>query len=188
MEGQKLCPKMKNGCGQLKAFSAFSKDNRRHDKLCYYCKDCVREMNAARYLADPKIARQRAAAWRSKNPARVAGLTRTFCARFHKLKPRIRKKGGGMTKQQYLELIGANECHYCGDSLPPAGFGLDRKDNDLGYTFENCVPCCIGCNSAKGANFYTYEEMVSVIGPARRLVLAARARIRQVEVVDGERI
>lgn len=32
--------------------------------------------------------------------------------------------------------------------------GIDRKDNDLGYTKENSVPCCEFCNRAK----YTHSE------------------------------
>lgn len=27
--------------------------------------------------------------------------------------------------------------------------GIDRLDNNLGYTFYNCVPCCKVCNQAK---------------------------------------
>ncbi len=27
--------------------------------------------------------------------------------------------------------------------------GIDRWDNKLGYTFDNCVPCCKRCNRAK---------------------------------------
>lgn len=57
-------------------------------------------------------------------------------------------------------------CHYCGgtdrnsisirskraDRYIVRNFrynGLDRKDNDKGYTEENCVPACIICNRAK---------------------------------------
>ncbi len=36
--------------------------------------------------------------------------------------------------------------------------GIDRKNNDLGYTINNCVPCCKICNDIKGQNL-TYEEM-----------------------------
>ncbi len=27
--------------------------------------------------------------------------------------------------------------------------GIDRLDNALGYTLDNCVPCCKRCNQAK---------------------------------------
>lgn len=27
--------------------------------------------------------------------------------------------------------------------------GIDRVDNSIGYTLENCVPCCVNCNRAK---------------------------------------
>jgi 5-methylcytosine-specific restriction endonuclease McrA len=27
--------------------------------------------------------------------------------------------------------------------------GIDRKNNSLEYTLENCVPCCRQCNFAK---------------------------------------
>ena len=38
------------------------------------------------------------------------------------------------------------------------GYILRRIDNTKGHTKENCVPCCIECNIARGNNF-TYEEM-----------------------------
>ncbi len=34
---------------------------------------------------------------------------------------------------------------------------LDRKDNDVGYIFDNVVSCCWRCNDAK-SNAYTYLE------------------------------
>lgn len=54
-------------------------------------------------------------------------------------------------------------CHYCG--APPSGrqkqvrsvyvyTGVDRKDNDAGYTIENVVPCCGICNHAKHTMSY----------------------------------
>ena len=41
-------------------------------------------------------------------------------------------------------------CHYC-YAEPNPNNGLDRVDNDEGYTTENCVPCCWMCNHAKGS-------------------------------------
>ncbi len=37
-------------------------------------------------------------------------------------------------------------CNYCGSS--PAK-GIDRRDNSIGYTQNNSVPCCSTCNYAK---------------------------------------
>lgn len=43
--------------------------------------------------------------------------------------------------------------------------GIDRYDNNLGYTIENCVPCCFRCNRSKGDG--TIEDMVAW---AKRLI------------------
>ena len=38
-------------------------------------------------------------------------------------------------------------CSYCNE--PIQGIGIDRKDNNIGYTKENCIPCCTICNFMK---------------------------------------
>lgn len=42
--------------------------------------------------------------------------------------------------------------------------GIDRIDNDLGYIFKNCVPCCKQCNQAKSnllvKDFYKWIKKV----------------------------
>jgi 5-methylcytosine-specific restriction endonuclease McrA len=43
-------------------------------------------------------------------------------------------------------------CHYCGNKI--IGVGLDRIDSSIGYTIENCVPCCKDCNIMKNAKGY----------------------------------
>lgn len=74
-----------------------------------------------------------------------------------------------------IENIITKACFYCGSV--PSNFltrrlhkkdpeiylfnGIDRVNNPLGYTKENCVPCCWKCNSAK--NSYTKEEFFSWI-------------------------
>ena len=40
-------------------------------------------------------------------------------------------------------------CHYCGDHTTERFRGLDRVDNDRGYTMANVVPCCPVCNYMK---------------------------------------
>ena len=65
-----------------------------------------------------------------------------------------------LTKEQFNQIVSSN-CHYCGakpsnriQSKNCYGFfeynGIDRKDNAIGYTIGNSVPCCWYCNRAKG--------------------------------------
>lgn len=63
-------------------------------------------------------------------------------------------------------------CHYCG-SMPGniamnyyghgdwTYNGIDRKNNDLGYTVQNTVPCCRICN--RGKNSMPYKEFLKYI-------------------------
>lgn len=64
-----------------------------------------------------------------------------------------------LTNEQIIALFEGN-CFYCG--LEPSNIcnikggngpyiysGIDRVDNDLGYTPDNCVSCCRECNFAK---------------------------------------
>lgn len=70
-----------------------------------------------------------------------------------------------LTREQFAILARGN-CYYCG-ALPDRQLrwpgarvytgtqvkelfnGVDRLDSSLGYTLENCVPCCKYCNRAK---------------------------------------
>lgn len=40
-----------------------------------------------------------------------------------------------------------SDCYFCGDKL--RRIGVDRLDNEKGYTKNNCVPCCTICNRMK---------------------------------------
>lgn len=53
---------------------------------------------------------------------------------------------------QFKDLL-YQPCHYC--TVKPATFGgIDRKLPRLGYTIDNCVPCCWPCNWFKGKRDY----------------------------------
>jgi len=65
-----------------------------------------------------------------------------------------------LTLEEYSSLVTGN-CFYCGaaPSKKPHGKimvalgllknGIDRVDNSIGYTLENCVSCCTTCNRDK---------------------------------------
>lgn len=65
-------------------------------------------------------------------------------------------------------LLRSKNCHYCNGSLPETTRGLDRIDNDKGYTFKNVVPCCGGCNKLK-SNFLSEEETIEVVNLLKKL-------------------
>ena len=72
--------------------------------------------------------------------------------------------------EEFFKLASIKECHYCqaatirsefkkGNYL--SGYMIDRKDNALPYTFDNCVSCCWYCNNLKSDRF-SYEEFVKL--------------------------
>lgn len=71
-----------------------------------------------------------------------------------------------LSYEQFIEITQKN-CTYC--NIKPCQkaksrtgeyiyTGLDRKDNNIGYTIENTLPCCWICNSVKG-EYMTVEDM-----------------------------
>lgn len=76
---------------------------------------------------------------------------------------------------KYIETI-KQGCFYCGDDLMiMTGAGLDRKNNTLGYSIKNTVPCCPTCNNVRGNNF-TVEEFKLLIDFVRKM----RNNIKQI--------
>jgi hypothetical protein len=74
-----------------------------------------------------------------------------------------------ITKDQFRELTKKN-CYYCGREPSSVALykngngeylynGLDRVDNDKGYTLDNVVTCCGECNYYKGSK--TQDDFIS---------------------------
>lgn len=85
------------------------------------------------------------------------------------------KLGSTITTDDVKNII-FKDCHYCGDkpklipritrnnesvasSIPRNG--IDRKDSSIGYTIENCVPCCTRCNILK--KDINYDDFCNLI-------------------------
>jgi hypothetical protein len=74
-----------------------------------------------------------------------------------------------INKDRFRELT-KSKCFYCGDE-PNTLFkpnssngsylsnGVDRIDNSIGYTAENCVSCCRVCNQMKSNR--SYDDFIS---------------------------
>lgn len=76
--------------------------------------------------------------------------------------------------EEFIKIIKDSKCHYCDKTLifnlhtrdensnyVSRAYQLDRKDNSLGYTKENVVPCCWNCNRIK-SNIYSYEDFMKL--------------------------
>ncbi len=71
-----------------------------------------------------------------------------------------------LNREQFRDLT-STDCHYCGvEPKKPVGRengsswgeyfynGIDRKDNNLGYIYSNCLSCCTMCNIMKSDMSY----------------------------------
>jgi hypothetical protein len=98
------------------------------------------------------------AAYREANKESIAERNkahyRTPKGRYTQIKARAknREKKFSLPFELYENQLWGKPCHYCGCEIELTG--LDRKDNDRGYTPDNVVPCCINCNSKKGTKPY----------------------------------
>lgn len=74
-----------------------------------------------------------------------------------------------LTFDEYAELI-SKSCFYCNDAMntPSFGRGLDRIDNNRGYSIDNVLPCCTTCNQTRSDKF-TVEETQALIEAVLKL-------------------
>jgi len=78
-----------------------------------------------------------------------------------------------LSYEDYLSFVNIKKCEYCKEKIiwvphinikkgmRGSAYNLDRKNNSLGYTKENCVVCCGPCNQTKSDRF-TYEQMLQI--------------------------
>ena len=108
----------------------------------------------------------------SKKEFGVASFNRMFG--MYKNSAKKRGHSFNLTSEQFAFLIN-QDCYYCGCS-PRRTItnkhgngdltcnGIDRIDSYIGYTIDNCVPCCGTCNTAKmqmsQQEFYSWIERV----------------------------
>lgn len=91
----------------------------------------------------------------SREPTGVPAFNKIFYA----YKKNANRKGltFDLTEDYFKKLINKN-CYYCGNEPNNISRsrkniyiynGIDRIDNNKGYTIENSIPCCLWCNYAK---------------------------------------
>lgn len=78
-----------------------------------------------------------------------------------------------LTESDFIELA-FQKCVYCGESTGEVGVGLDRKNSQLGYSKDNVVPCCCGCNRVRGEDYIPFQIMLEEVSPIIRKIKEAR--------------
>ncbi len=80
-------------------------------------------------------------------PNRLPSFERLSRRQFSNYQNGARRRGYDwhLSFEEFQKLF-AGSCDYCGCDI---AFGIDRQDNEKGYSVENCVPCCKPCNLAK---------------------------------------
>lgn len=91
--------------------------------------------------------------WYLANKERIQQESKTLPSRYKRLLQSANTRGKEvfLTEEEYVLLMDGAVCYLCGN-LPLTGWsghGLDRVDNEQGYTLENVKPCCIDCNRKK---------------------------------------
>lgn len=91
------------------------------------------------------------------------------------------EKNCTITYDDILDFVKIDKCHYCNTEIIWSKHGtnknyhsyrLDRKDNNMGYTKDNCVVCCKICNKVK-LDIFTHDEMLK-IGPVIKNIMDGR--------------
>lgn len=172
-------------CNELKpaTLEYFYKCNQQKNGLTVYCKLCInkrtgnyREKNRAginaqkreHYYVNKDELNRKHKIYRETNKERIQKVRQEKHQQIkhlpeqrfqdYKQASKRRKLDFGLTFEQFLEIT-KNECFYCGRM--ELGFsGIDRINNEQGYTNKNVVPCCRQCNYAKHA--YTKEQFLEM--------------------------
>jgi 5-methylcytosine-specific restriction endonuclease McrA len=112
----------------------------------------------------------------------LGGRRRPYESHYNSLIYTAKRRGQdiSITYEDYVTFSNTKTCHYCGIGIlwkavadqKTNRSNLDRKENSIGYTLDNCVVCCYDCNVAKGAHF-TYDEFM-LLAPTLRAIQRRR--------------
>lgn len=107
--------------------------------------------------------------YREKNKERLKEYNKSPHTRYMHYKNSAKKRDHNFTLSE-IDFIKITEqpCIYCGeysDTYNGVPFnGVDRIDSNLGYSMNNCVPCCTTCNRMKlDLNVYNWMSKMKQI-------------------------
>jgi hypothetical protein len=117
------------------------------------CADCGKqvESNYAKFCIDCKILKRKVVAKACKDKYQYHKQPKNRYAAY-KRGAESRGYTFELTMEDFSNLWN-KPCSYCNEIVP--GIGIDRKDNNIGYTASNTISCCTTCNFMKGKLTYT---------------------------------
>src|ERR1039458_1271919 len=124
---------------------------------CSQCKNPLTFENASRVVAKTGYGR-----CRSCENEHTKGRSRTLGGRYTygRSQAKFNNHKWELSFQQYAAIVASGRCFYCGNPLPTAAAGLDRKDNG-DYSWDSVLPCWgkqpraagpRGCNEIKSGD------------------------------------
>jgi hypothetical protein len=121
------------------------------------CTEYDQTSRARRIIADQEgyldKANKQMKQWRDNNPDKVVEINKLkrenidYKIKIYKNSADKRGIKFELTDDECINFF-ANKCHYCGEKIKVLN-GIDRMNNDLDYTINNCVTCCEMCNMMK---------------------------------------
>jgi hypothetical protein len=161
MTEEKVCIK----CNIVKTVTHFGRQSRDANRIRNVCHSCVyKSRKDSGYLIKNKHRiNKQTENWKHKNPTG---------SRFRAMRGSDKKRGhfGTMTREEY-NTITSKPCYYCGTRLD---IGVDRKDNTIGHTYSNALPCCHKCN-------YLLSDLPM---EAKEILKISLTKIKQLKIIE----
>ena len=155
---EKVC----NKCNLSKVLSEYHKSKKCRFGVRNTCKEC-RKIEKKEYKSRPEVklaSQQYYQTHKEQFRERMNRHYHSLNGQYHQYKKRAKKSNliFEFTEEDCKSFYETN-CTYCNDKIK--GIGIDRLDNSIGYTKDNCVPCCSTCNYMKHIlNFEDFKKHI----------------------------
>lgn len=153
---KRVCKK----CGEEKPIDDFVTDKKCKFGKTHECKKCAEKRRISR--AGSKSEYDKARYERTKRSLVKLRMESPELYKLRAYAGNDKKRGLVTTIDLDFCIVNMNKpCVYCGHIDTPCN-GLDRIDNSVGHTHNNCVPCCNLCNMTRGDR-WSHEDFKKFI-------------------------
>ncbi len=159
-------------CLKMKFFNEYHKDCQTKDGHQRRCIDCSKQEKQLKKEYYSNYSKQyyiknidKKAEYRANNKLKIKEKNQSARGRYSVYKSKCKMKSIEFDLTlEVFDQITKLKCYYC-DSLENNGInGIDRIDNNLGYTQNNITPCCQICNYMKNnlSKDLFFEQIIKI--------------------------